>query len=354
VSSAPGARVTTPGPLLEVKHLRKFFPVQKGFARRVVAEVRAVDDVSFEVHEGETLGLVGESGCGKTTTARCILRAMAPSSGQILFRTRGGTVVDLAQLSRKELRPLRPQIQMVFQDPFGSLNPRMTLLDNVGEPLLVNGLRDRWARRERVADLLRLVGMRPEYMHRFPHAFSGGQRQRIGIARALATEPRLVVADEPVSALDVSVQAQVLNLLLELQQRLHLTYLFVAHDLGVVRHICERVAVMYVGQLVEMAPATSIFSRPRHPYTAALMKAVPVPDPRVPSGDVALQGEVANPANPPPGCYFHPRCPFAIDVCRTDPPELRVVAPGHLARCHRADELSLEGIGPIDATARVG
>jgi peptide/nickel transport system ATP-binding protein len=335
------------GPLLDVRHLRKFFPVQKGFSRRVVAEVRAVDDVSFEVMEGETLGLVGESGCGKTTTARCILRAMTPTSGQILFRTRGGPVVDLAQLSRKELRPLRPDIQMVFQDPFGSLNPRMTLLDNVGEPLLVNGLRDRRARRDRVAELLRLVGLRPEYMHRFPHAFSGGQRQRIGIARALATEPRLVVADEPVSALDVSVQAQVLNLLLELQQRLHLTYLFVAHDLGVVRHICERVAVMYVGQLVEMAPAGALFSRPRHPYTAALMKAVPVPDPRVPSGDVALQGEVPSPANPPSGCYFHPRCPFAVDVCRTEPPALREVASGHLARCHRAEEILLDGIGDV-------
>ena len=350
----PGAeaRFRPEGPLLEVKHLRKLFPIRKGFSRRVVAEVRAVDDVSFEIREGETLGLVGESGCGKTTTARCVLRAMPPSSGEILFRTREGPVVDLARLSRKELRPLRPQIQMVFQDPFGSLNPRMTLLDNVGEPLLVNGLRDRRARRDRVAELLRLVGMRPEYMHRFPHAFSGGQRQRIGIARALATEPRLVVADEPVSALDVSVQAQVLNLLLELQQRLHLTYLFVAHDLGVVRHICERVAVMYVGQLVEMAPAADLFSRPRHPYTAALMRAVPVPDPRIPSGDVALQGEVPNPASPPPGCYFHPRCPFTIDVCRTEAPALRAVASGHLARCHRADELTLDGIGPVDVPAR--
>jgi peptide/nickel transport system ATP-binding protein len=341
-------------PLLEVKHLKKFFPIQKGFSRRVVGEVRAVDDVSFEVREGETLGLVGESGCGKTTTARCILRAMAPSSGQIFFRTRQGTVVDLAQLSRKELRPLRPEVQMVFQDPFGSLNPRMTLLDNVGEPLLVNGLRDRRARRDRVAELLRLVGMRPEYMYRFPHAFSGGQRQRIGIARALATEPRLVVADEPVSALDVSVQAQVLNLLLELQQRLHLTYLLVAHDLGVVRHISDRVAVMYVGQLVEMASATEIFSRPRHPYTAALMRAVPIPDPRVPSGDVALQGEVPNPASPPSGCYFHPRCAFAVDICRTAAPELRVVAPGHLARCHRADELMLDGINPVAAAPSSG
>ena len=342
------------GPLLDVRRLRKFFPVQKGFSRRVVAEVRAVDDVSFEVQEGETLGLVGESGCGKTTTARCVLRAMAPSSGEILFRPRTGPVVDLARLSRKELRSLRPEIQMVFQDPFGSLNPRMTLLDNVGEPLLVNGLADRRARRARVAELLTLVGLRPEYMQRFPHAFSGGQRQRIGIARALATEPRLVVLDEPVSALDVSVQAQVLNLLLELQRRLHLTYLFVAHDLGVVRHISDRVAVMYVGQLVELAPAAALFARPRHPYTAALMKAVPVPDPRIPSGDVALQGEVPNPASPPPGCYFHPRCPFVVDACRTETPVLRQVASGQFVRCHRADELTLEGIGAAGAPAGTG
>jgi peptide/nickel transport system ATP-binding protein len=287
--------------------------------------------------------LVGESGCGKTTASRCILRAIPPTGGEILFRTRAGAVVDLAPLSRKELRPLRPQMQMIFQDPYGSLNPRMTLFDNVGEPLLVNGLRDRRARMDRVAALLSLVGLRPEYLHRFPHAFSGGQRQRIGIARALATEPRLVVADEPVSALDVSVQAQVLNLLLELQQRLHLTYLFVAHDLTVVRHISDRVAVMYVGRIVELAPTPSIFAHPRHPYTAALMKAVPIPDPRVPSGDVALKGEVASPADPPSGCYFHPRCPFVVDACRTDPPALREVAPGRLVRCHRAEELTLEG-----------
>ena len=233
-------------PLLDVRGLRKFFPIAKGMLRRVTGHVRAVDDVSFTVQEGETLGLVGESGCGKTTTARCILRAIEPTGGQILFRS-GDKVVDLAPMSSAELGPLRKEIQMIFQDPFGSLNPRMTLFDNVGEPLLVNGMRSRRERMDRVAELLRLVGLRSEFMHRFPHAFSGGQRQRIGIARALATSPRLVVADEPVSALDVSVQAQVLNLLLELQSRLRLTFLFVAHDLSVVRHICDRVAVMYVG-----------------------------------------------------------------------------------------------------------
>jgi len=333
-------------PLLTVKGLRKFYPIHRGFAQRVIGHVRAVDDVSFVIGEGETLALGGESGCGKTTTARCVLRAMAPTSGEILFRTRAGPVVDLAPLSRRELRPLRPEMQMIFQDPFGSLNPRMTLFDNVGEPLLVNGLRARRARMERVAELLRLVGLRAEFMHRFPHAFSGGQRQRIGIARALATEPRLVVADEPVSALDVSVQAQVLNLLLELQERLHLTYLFVAHDLSVVKHISDRVAVMYVGHLVETAPTAAIFARPRHPYTAALMKAVPVPDPRVPSGDVVLKGEVPSPADPPSGCYFHPRCPYAVEVCRLEPPALREVAPDHFVRCHLADELSLEGVDP--------
>ncbi len=329
-------------PLLEVRGLRKFFEIRRGFRRRVVGSVRAVDDVSFTIQEGETLGLVGESGCGKTTTARCILRAMAPSSGEILFRAADGRVVDLAPLSRAELRPLRPQIQMIFQDPFGSLNPRMTIFDNVGEPLLINGMRSRRARLDRVAALLELTGLRTEYMHRFPHAFSGGQRQRIGIARALATEPRLVVADEPVSALDVSVRAQVLNLLLELRRRLGLTMLFVAHDLSVVKHICDRVAVMYVGQLVEQAPTAALFARPRHPYTAALIRAVPIPDPRAPSGDVALAGEVANPANPPSGCYFHPRCPFVLERCRAEAPALREVD-GHVVRCHRAEELELTG-----------
>jgi peptide/nickel transport system ATP-binding protein len=328
-------------PLLELRNLQKFFPIARGMRRRVTGDVRAVDDVSFAIQEGETLGLVGESGSGKTTTARCILRAIDPTGGKILYRTTGERVVDLAPMPAAGLAPLRKEIQMIFQDPFGSLNPRMTLFDNVGEPLLVHGMRNRRQRTDRVAELLRMVGLRPEFMHRFPHAFSGGQRQRIGIARALATGPRLVVADEPVSALDVSVQAQVLNLLMELQTRLRLTFLFVAHDLSVVRHISDRVAVMYVGQLVELAPTGAIFQRPRHPYTAALMRAVPIPDPRVRSDNGILRGEVPSPASPPPGCYFHPRCAFAQGRCRRDPPAFQEVTPGHFARCHFAAELEL-------------
>jgi peptide/nickel transport system ATP-binding protein len=332
-----------PQPLLEVRNLQKFFPIAKGWLKRVSGHVRAVDDVSFTINEGETLGLVGESGCGKTTASRCILRAIDPTGGEIIYRTRDGQTVDLVNLNRSGLAPLRAEIQMIFQDPFGSLNPRMTLFDNVGEPLLVHGMKNRAERTDRVAELLRVVGLRPEFMHRFPHAFSGGQRQRIGIARALATNPRLVVADEPVSALDVSVQAQVLNLLLELQASLKLTYLFVAHDLSVVRHISDRVAVMYVGQLVELAPTDALFRRPRHPYTAALMRAVPVADPRASGADTILGGEVPSPAAPPSGCYFHPRCRFADARCRTEAPVLREVSPGHFARCHFAEQMA----GPI-------
>lgn len=328
-------------PLLQIKHLQKFFPITSGFFRKTVGHVRAVDDVSFDVQEGETLGLVGESGCGKTTTSRCVLRAVDPTAGEILFKRKNGDMIDLTQLSREDMRPLRAEIQMIFQDPFGSLNPRMTIFDNVGEPLLVGGMDNRRDRMDRVAELLKLVGLRPEFMHRFPHAFSGGQRQRIGIARALSTNPRLVVADEPVSALDVSVQAQVLNLLLELRARLNLTFLFVAHDLSVVRHISDRVAVMYVGQIVELAPTKLLYGRPRHPYTSALMQAVPVPDPRVSFGEVTLKGEVPSPANPPSGCYFHPRCRFATDRCKSERPHLREVVPGHHVRCHYADELTL-------------
>ena len=311
--------------LLEVTDLEKHFPIRQGFLKKEVGQIRAVDGVNFHIKDGETLGLVGESGCGKTTTARCILRAVDPTGGEILFRTQEGEVVDIASMRGSELKKIRSDIQMIFQDPFSSLNPRMTLLDTIGEPLLLNNIGTKNDREERVADLLEMVGLRPEYMRRFPHAFSGGQRQRIGIARALALNPKLVVADEPVSALDVSVQAQVLNLLSDLQEELGLTYLFVAHDLSVVKHISDRVAVMYVGKLVEMAPTEDLFATPKHPYTAALLSAVPEPDPRQKSDRIVLQGEVANPAAPPSGCYFHPRCAYATDQCKTETPVLQAI-----------------------------
>lgn len=333
--------------LLEVNNLKKFFPIRKGFLKKTVGNVRAVDDVSFFIKEAETLSLVGESGCGKTTTSRCVLRAIDPTEGEILFRRADGGVVDVAKASRSTLKPLRRQMQMIFQDPFSSLNPRMTLLDIVGEPLKVNGVGKR-ERVDRVAKLLRLVGLRPEFLRRYPHAFSGGQRQRIGIARALALNPRLIVADEPVSALDVSVQAQILNLMLELQEDLKLTYLFVAHDLSVVKHISDRVAVMYVGQMVEMAETDALFNSPKHPYTSALLSAIPQPDPRIRAQRVIPLGEVANPANPPSGCYFHPRCPYAQDICKTDAPIWEQIEPGHYVRCHRARDLELPGIMALE------
>ncbi|MCH2304785.1 MAG: ATP-binding cassette domain-containing protein [SAR202 cluster bacterium] len=331
--------------ILEVKNLTKYFPIKSGFFKRLVGNVQAVDDVSFNLIEGETLGLVGESGCGKTTASRCVLRAVDPTSGEINFRTSDGNTVDMASLNSRELRPIRKEIQMIFQDPFSSLNARMTLLDIVGEPLLVNGVSNRDERLERVSELLTLVGLRPEYMQRYPHAFSGGERQRIGIARALALNPRVVVADEPVSALDVSVQAQVINLLMDLQEQLKLTYLFVAHDLSVVKQISDRVAVMYVGKMVEIASTKKIFEKPLHPYTEALLNAVPVPDPRKRKSEKKhLSGEVANPASPPSGCYFHPRCPYAQDICKTTKPTLEEVQPGRFVSCHRAKELDLTGI----------
>ena len=330
--------------LLEVKGLKKYFPIRKGLLRKVVGHVKAVDDVSFTVKRGETLALVGESGCGKTTVSRCIMRALDPSAGEVNF-TLDGQTTDLATLGGKGLKPFRRHLQMVFQDPFSSLNPRMMVGDLIGEPLLINGMSDPAERRKRVRELLDVVQLPVEYMNRFPHAFSGGQRQRIGIARALALNPSLIVADEPVSALDVSVQAQIINLLLDLQDQLGLTYLFVAHDLSVVKHVSDRVAVMYVGQLVEIASTEDLFHRPKHPYTEALLSAVPKPDPRAKTERIILQREVADAANPPPGCAFHPRCAHATDLCRQQRPALVDLGNGHQVRCHHAHVLDLKGVG---------
>ena len=338
-----GSESSSPEPLLEVNALKKYFPIQRGFLKRVVGHVKAVDDVSFYVHEGETLGLVGESGCGKTSAGRCILRAIDPSSGEIWYQDPVLGRVDIARLDQDQIRVVRRSIRMIFQDPYASLNPRMTIQEIVGAPLRAMGIMKGKEIEERVAEMLTMVGLRPEYMRRYPHAFSGGQRQRIGLARALAPMPTFVVCDEPVSALDVSVQAQILNLLKEFQEKLGLTYLFVAHDLSVVAHTCDRVAVMYVGKIVEMASTAEIFSKPKHPYTEALMSAIPVPDPRPRQKRVLLSGEVANAANPPSGCYFHPRCKYAKDICAAQEPALEEITPGHFAKCHFARELSLTG-----------
>jgi peptide/nickel transport system ATP-binding protein len=334
--------------LLDVRNLRMHFPIRRGLFGKSAGWVRAVDGVSFSIVKGETLGLVGESGCGKSTIGRCILRVYAPSGGEIIYRQADGRAVDLASLGGGALRPLRREIRIVFQDPYSSLNPRMTLLDIVGEPLRVHGIASGRQLEQRVGRLLQRVGLRPEYMRRYPHAFSGGERQRVGIARALALEPRLVVADEAVSALDVSVRAQILNLLQDLQRELKLTYLFIAHDLSVVAYLCDRVAVMYVGKLVELASTAEVYARPRHPYTEALLSAVPKPDPRLRGRGqrITLQGEVADPANRPPGCAFHPRCRYATARCRTEEPALRDIGAGHLAACHYAEQLTLRGADP--------
>ena len=329
--------------ILRVRDLRMHFPIQKGFLRRTVGWVKAVDGVDLELNRGQTLGLVGESGCGKTTTSRCILGGYEVTGGEILFNDPELGWVDIANLSKDEMFSVRRNAQIILQDPYGSLNPRMTVLDIVGEPLLINGIRGS-EREQRVAELLSLVGLRPEYMSRYPHAFSGGQRQRIGIARALALQPQMVICDEPVSALDVSIQAQILNLLEELQDRFGLTYLFVAHQLNVVSHICDRVAVMYVGKVVESAPTGQLYARPRHPYTEALLSSVPRPDPRNQADEIVLEGEVADPANPPSGCLFHPRCRYAVEQCRLEEPELRPAGAGHFVRCHLADDLELMGV----------
>ena len=330
-------------PLLEIKNLKKSFPIKRGFLQRTVGHVRAVDDVSFSIAEGETLSLVGESGCGKTTTVRAIMRAINPDEGQVLFRTGEEETVDLAEIPLSQIRPLRRNIQMIFQDPFSSLNPRMNIFQLISEPMLVNGIGNHQEREDRVSELLRQVGLRPEYMQRFPHAFSGGQRQRIGIARALALNPRLIVADEPVSGLDVSVQAQVINLMMDLQDEFGLTYLFVSHDLSVVNQISDRVVVMYVGRVVEVGTPQELFRNPKHPYTSALISALPISDPRNRGERPVLEGEIANPASPPPGCYFHPRCPFAVHKCKAEAPPLQDIS-GRLVACHRAEELELTGV----------
>ncbi|MFO1448198.1 MAG: oligopeptide/dipeptide ABC transporter ATP-binding protein [Opitutaceae bacterium] len=322
-------------PLVSVRGLCKYFPIRaKGILGKVVATVRAVDDLHFDLFPGETLGLVGESGSGKTTAARCILRALSPTAGEVLFRTPSGATVDLAALPERALKPLRPHLQMIFQDPYSSLNPRMTVGEIVAEPLVIHRLGTRAEQEARVVDILRKVGLKAEHRTRYPHAFSGGQRQRIGIARALIMRPSFVVADEAVSALDVSVQAQVLNLLKDLQEEFKLTYLFVAHNLDVVRHFCDRVAVLYAGRMVELAPAAEIFADPKHPYTRALLSAVPWPDP-----DVRLKfdvpGEIADPSRLPSGCAFHPRCPSCFGPCKTHRPKLqRLPDSNRQVACH--------------------
>ncbi len=315
--------------VLEVEGLKKHYPIRQGFLQRVRAHVFAVDGVSFRIEEGETLGLVGESGCGKSTVGRSVMRLIEPTAG--IIRLSGQ---DITTLPRKALRPYRRQMQIVFQDPFSSLNPRMTVGDIVGEPLKVHGIARGRERTERVAALFQRVGLRPAQMRNYPHEFSGGQRQRVSIARALALEPKFIVADEPVSALDVSIQAQVINLLMDLQREMRLSYLFISHNLGVVEHISQRVAVMYLGRIVEYADKVALFTRPQHPYTEALLAAIPVPDPTVKRDRIVAEGDVPSPVRRPSGCHFHPRCPYAEARCRVEAPELRVGKAGHLVACH--------------------
>ena len=319
------------GPLVETIHLKKYFPIRKGLLQREVARVHAVDDVTLQVFEGETVGLVGESGCGKSTLGRTIVRLLEPTEGDVRFE---GT--SIAKLGPRALRPLRRQMQMVFQDPYASLNPRKRIGSIIGDPMKIHKTASQRERRQRVQDLLETVGLSPEHYNRFPHEFSGGQRQRIGVARALSLRPKLIVADEPVSALDVSIQAQMINLLEELQDQFKLTYLFIAHDLGVVRHVSDRIAVMYLGKLVELSPAEELYTRPIMPYTEALLSAVPIPDPDLSEKRqrIVLEGDVPSPISPPSGCRFHPRCRYATDICRQVEPPLADYGNGHLAACH--------------------
>lgn len=331
--------------LLQVKDLKKHFPITKGLLKTVVGYVKAVDGVNFVIHEGETLGLVGESGCGKTTIGKMILRALEPTHGQITFSP-CEKEIDITHLNHRELKDMgiRKDIQMIFQDPYSSLNPRMTIMDIIADPLKVNNVVAGKELEDRVKELMMSVGLNVQHMKRYPHAFSGGQRQRISIARALALGPRLIVADEPVSALDVSVQAQILNLLQDLQEELHLTYLFISHDLSVVEHISDRTAVMYVGHIVELSETERLFSAPKHPYTEALLSAVPKADPRSKYKRITMPGEVADPSNSPSGCIFHPRCLYSEEICKEEVPRLREIEDGHFVRCHYADILSLRGV----------
>ena len=331
--------------ILEITNLKMHFPIYRGLFQKVVGYVKAVDGVSFSLREREVLGLVGESGCGKTTVGRSILRLYDPTSGEMAFHRKSGEWVDICAISQKEMKPLRREMRMIFQDPFSSLNPRLTVKDLISEPLEIHNIAHGKQAEERVAELMRSVGLDPAYMRRYPHEFSGGQRQRIGLARTLSLNPRMIIADEPVSALDVSVQAQVLNLLQQLQADLGLTLVFVAHDLSVVEHISDRIAVMYVGKIVEMAETNELLHTPLHPNTEALLSSIPPADPDIRPNRIMLQGDVPSPANPPAGCIFHPRCSYAKPVCSEKEPMLEEICPGHSVSCHFARELHLRGIG---------